>query len=183
MALEPILPDGKVGGFGREAVPLLKQNQYGPALLLMTQRVAGVIAADAGVQLENVPKAQSAPDNADNLSNLLAILVPAFVILFIVGFVVRGVIRSLRGGGPGSGGSGGSGLSNLLMLMLLSNRGGGSWGGGGGGGSWGGGGGFGGGGGLADLVEAVLEAAAQAVAGNRSARINLWKQKNISRTL
>ncbi|HKF56751.1 MAG TPA: TPM domain-containing protein, partial [Blastocatellia bacterium] len=24
--LEPILPDGKVGGFGREAVPLLKQN-------------------------------------------------------------------------------------------------------------------------------------------------------------
>ena len=52
--LEPILPDGKVGGFGREAVPLLRQNQYGPALLLMTQRVAGVIAADAGVQLENV---------------------------------------------------------------------------------------------------------------------------------
>src|ERR1700686_2291312 len=46
--LEPILPDGKVGGFGREAVPFLKQNQYGPALLLMTQRVANVIAADAG---------------------------------------------------------------------------------------------------------------------------------------
>src|ERR1700760_3112673 len=28
--LEPILPDGKVGGFEREAVPLLRQNQYGP---------------------------------------------------------------------------------------------------------------------------------------------------------
>src|ERR1700757_1228829 len=52
--LEPILPDGKVGGFGREAVPLLRQNQFGPALLLMTQRVASVIASDAGVQLENV---------------------------------------------------------------------------------------------------------------------------------
>src|SRR5260221_6643915 len=50
--LEPILPDGKVGGFGREAVPFLKQNQYGPALLLMTKRVADVIAADAGIQLE-----------------------------------------------------------------------------------------------------------------------------------
>ena len=26
--LEPILPDGKVGGFGREAVPLFKSNNY-----------------------------------------------------------------------------------------------------------------------------------------------------------
>ena len=31
--LEPILPDGKVGGFGREAVPLLKQNDYNGAVL------------------------------------------------------------------------------------------------------------------------------------------------------
>ena len=30
--LEPILPDGKVGGFGRQMVPLLRQNQYGAAL-------------------------------------------------------------------------------------------------------------------------------------------------------
>src|SRR5258708_7056531 len=50
--LEPILPDGKVGGFGREAIPLLRQNQYGPAVLLITKRVANVIAADAGIQLE-----------------------------------------------------------------------------------------------------------------------------------
>ena len=34
--LEPILPDGKVGGFGREAVPLLKLGNYRGALLLMT---------------------------------------------------------------------------------------------------------------------------------------------------
>src|SRR5467141_1785750 len=32
--LEPILPDGKVGSFGREAVPLLKQNNYASAILL-----------------------------------------------------------------------------------------------------------------------------------------------------
>src|SRR3981081_3270038 len=50
--LEPILPDGKVGGFGREAVPLLRQNQYGPALLLITKRVANVTAAHAGVHVE-----------------------------------------------------------------------------------------------------------------------------------
>src|SRR5215472_10913118 len=59
--LEPILPDGKVGGFGREAVPLLKQNQYGPALLLMTRRVAEVIAADAHVQLEGTEAPTPAP--------------------------------------------------------------------------------------------------------------------------
>ena len=49
--LEPILPDGKVGGFGREAVPLLKQNDYNGAVLLMTSRVADVIAQDAGIEL------------------------------------------------------------------------------------------------------------------------------------
>ena len=30
--LEGILPDGKVGGFGREAVPILRQNNYDAAL-------------------------------------------------------------------------------------------------------------------------------------------------------
>ena len=49
--LEPILPDGKVGGFGREAVPLLRQNDYNGAVSLMTSRVADVIAQDAGIQL------------------------------------------------------------------------------------------------------------------------------------
>src|SRR6266478_8457969 len=49
--LEPILPDGKVGGFGREAVPLLRQNNYSGAVALMTARVADVIAQDAGIQL------------------------------------------------------------------------------------------------------------------------------------
>ncbi len=32
--LEPILPDGKVGGFGREAVPLLRNGDYGGAVTL-----------------------------------------------------------------------------------------------------------------------------------------------------
>ena len=33
--LEPILPDGKVGGFGREAVPLLKQGDFSGAVRLL----------------------------------------------------------------------------------------------------------------------------------------------------
>ena len=47
--LEGILPDGKVGGFGREAVPILRQGNYDAALLLVTRRIADVIAQDAGV--------------------------------------------------------------------------------------------------------------------------------------
>src|ERR1700752_2814837 len=38
--LEPILPDGKVGGFGREAVPLLRAGDYSGAVLLITRRIA-----------------------------------------------------------------------------------------------------------------------------------------------
>ncbi len=49
--LEPILPDGKVGGFQREAIPLMRSGDYSQALLLVTSRVADVIASDAGVQL------------------------------------------------------------------------------------------------------------------------------------
>jgi len=54
--LESILPDGKVGGFGREAVPLLKSGNYAGAVTLMTARVASVIAQDAGVTFENQPQ-------------------------------------------------------------------------------------------------------------------------------
>ena len=45
--LEAILPDGKVGGFQREAIPLMRSGDYSKALLLVTDRVAEVIAQDA----------------------------------------------------------------------------------------------------------------------------------------
>ena len=59
--LEPILPDGKVGGFGREAVPYLRDGNYDAALLLMTRRVADVIAQDRGVTLSGTTSLPSAP--------------------------------------------------------------------------------------------------------------------------
>src|SRR5215469_14941533 len=49
--LEPILPDGKVGGFGREAVPYLKNGDYNGAISLLTSRVIDAIAKDANVQI------------------------------------------------------------------------------------------------------------------------------------
>ena len=124
--LEPILPDGKVGGFQREAVPLLRESNYNAALLLVTSRVAGVIATDAGVQLTGIqPRPptdyqRGQPQQGLSLGGLLFMALILIVIL----------ISPLRG---------------LLFYMLLGGLGGGGgWGGRGGGGFGGGGGGFGG---------------------------------------
>ena len=127
--LEPILPDGKVGGFGREAVPLLKQSDYDGAVRLVTLRVANVIAQDAGVQLTGaqVPAAPSIrPAPRMSAAGIVVLIV---IIIIVLATPLRGLLwLLLLGGGPRWGGG---------------YRGG--WGGGGfGGGGWGGGGGFGG---------------------------------------
>jgi uncharacterized protein len=121
--LEPILPDGKVGGFGREAVPLLKQNDFNAAVNLWTMRVADVIARDAGIQLTG---AQAPAPVTEQPS-------PGIPLAGIVFLVILGVIVLLT-----------PPLRRALFWMLLFNSG---FGGRGGGGGWGGGGGFGGGGG------------------------------------
>lgn len=136
--LEPILPDGKVGGFGREAVPILRSGNYAAAVTLITSRVASVIAQDAGVTLDNQPGV-AAPRRQPVPGVGLAWVV--IVIIFIVISILRAIFRG--GGGRGGGGSGF--WSGLLWGMLFSNLGGGR-GGGFGGGFGGGGGGFGGGG-------------------------------------
>jgi uncharacterized protein len=123
--LEPILPDGKVGGFGREAVPLLKQSDYNGAVRLMTMRVADVIAKDAGIQLNGVEPPQAPPEHeAPGISTGAGFLILIVILILVLATPLR----------------------SLLWLLLFSNWGGGYRGGGGGGGGWGGGG-FGGGGG------------------------------------
>jgi uncharacterized protein len=145
--LEPILPDGKVGGFGREMVPLLRGNDYGGALTLLTERIAAVIAADRGVTLDTLSGAtppRAEPDISLLLRpNVLGRLLILIIFLFfpILGFILRVLLGG--GIGPRRGGSwmGGSGYSS-------GSWGGGGFGGGGGGGGFGGfgGGSFGGGG-------------------------------------
>jgi uncharacterized protein len=144
--LESILPDGKVGGFGREAVPLLKNGDYAGAVTLMTARVAAVIAQDAGITLDNqppLPEPRPQPVPGGGIPPMAIIL----IIIFVV-FILQAIFRSGgRGGGVGGGGSGF--WSGLLWSLLFSNmgggRGGGGFGGGFGGGGGGGFGGFGGG--------------------------------------
>src|SRR5579864_3776398 len=133
--LEPILPDGKVGGIGREAVPLLRQNDFNRALLLMTSRVAEVIAQDAGVQLTGSqsrgPMPEQEPNRGLSVGGIIVLIIIVLIVLFtpLGRLLLWGLL--LGGGGGGGGGFGGGGFG----------------GGGGGFGGFGGGGGCGGGGG------------------------------------
>jgi uncharacterized protein len=52
--LEPILPDGKVGGFGRDMVPLLRQGDYNGAVVQMVSQIAEVIAQDSHISLDSL---------------------------------------------------------------------------------------------------------------------------------
>ncbi len=154
--LEPILPDGLVGDFGRQAKPLLRAGNYSAALLLMTQRVADVIAKDRGVQLSALSGVPASPPENQTQGqgpNLLGFLFLLFFFLFpMLGFLGRllggrsrygrahsawwwagpwflgGMGGGWRGGSWGGGGFGGSGG--------FGGFGGGSFGGGGASGGW-----------------------------------------------
>ena len=135
--LESILPDGKTGGFGREAVPYLREGNYDAAVLLMTQRVAEVIAQDRGVVLTvgtSLPQPRrpvsTYESHASPWLNLL------FPLLFVV-FAIYAAIKSAAQPASGRYRRGGGWWGGPMM-------GGGGWGGGGFGGGGGGGGGFGG---------------------------------------
>ena len=131
--LESILPDGKVGGFQREAIPFMRAGDYNKALLLVTSRVASVIALDAGVQLTTP---QLAPAPAERVKQPSGGISAGGIILLII-VVLLVLFTPLR---------------SVLFWMIFSgmfggggSRGGGGWGGGGFGGGGGGFGGFGGG--------------------------------------
>ena len=129
--LEPILPDGFVGGVLREARPLLRQNAYGPALFAAAEEMGSRIAAAKGVALDVSLRPQ----------RRIGTERPGIPWPFIViGIIVLLVL--MRGGG------GGGFLTGMILGNLLGRGGGrGGWGGGGFGGydsGGGGGGGFGG---------------------------------------
>ena len=132
--LEPILPDGKVGGFGRDMVPLLRQGDYNGAVLQMASQIAEVIAQDSHVSLGSLVQSHAAaplPREGQELhltTGEIVVLLIIFIVAapILIRFLGPLFLLSLLTGGIGRGGSGG-------------------WGGGGFGGGGGGFGGFGGG--------------------------------------
>jgi uncharacterized protein len=144
--VEGILPDGKVGGFGREAVPYLQRGDYDGAVSLLTSRVVDVIAKDAGVEITTSQPRRieplSTPRDGGGLSPGAIV---ALVILFIIVMAVPPLRRLLfymflfGGGGRGGGWGGGGGWSGGGFGGGggdFGGFGGGSTGGGGAGGSW-----------------------------------------------
>ena len=141
--LEPILPDGLVGDFGRQAMPLLRAGNYSGALLLMTRRVAAVIAKDRGVTLTSLSQQPQGPSGNETEAppgagqNLLG---PLLTLLFLLFFPLMGLLARIFGGRSRSGRGHSVWWWGGPWFM-------GGFGGGWGGGSWGGGG-FGGGSGF-----------------------------------
>lgn len=78
--LEPILPDGKVGTFEREIVPYLRASNYDGAILLVTRRVADVIAADRGIKLTGaVPPAPAQNRGGAGPGQIIGLLFAIFI--------------------------------------------------------------------------------------------------------
>ena len=135
--LEPILPDGKVGGFGRSMVPLLRQGDYNGAVVQMVSQIAEVIAQDSHVSLDSLADlpaaAPAAPEDDVREIHLTAGQRILLFIILLVGapilFWFLSRLGGSRGGGWGGGGFGGGGGG-------FGGFGGGSSGGGGAGGGW-----------------------------------------------
>src|SRR5208282_4673990 len=134
--LEPILPDGKVGGFGRTMVPLLRQGDYNGAVLQMVSQIAEVIAQNSHVSLDSLAgrpaAAHAAPEGEVQEIHLTSGQRLLLFIILLIGVPILFWFLSLggrRGGGWGGGGFGGGGGG-------FGGFGGGSSGGGGAGGGW-----------------------------------------------
>jgi uncharacterized protein len=127
--LEPILPDGFVGGILRQARPLLRQGAYGQGLLAAADEMGSQIAKAKGVSLDvSVRPRRPASSGGPHIP---------FIAIAIIVVIVLALLS--RGGG------GGGFLAGMILGNLLGG-GRGGWGGGGGFGGYGSGGGGGGGG-------------------------------------
>ncbi|MBM3908185.1 MAG: TPM domain-containing protein [Gemmatimonadetes bacterium] len=133
--VEGFITDARAGDMRREALPFLRQADYGAAIELITLRAAEAYAREFGFALEGGTVAPRAPPQRQPSGIPSGVFVVAFIVLFLL--LSSGRRR------------GGNGLLWFLVGQALSS-GGRHHGGGFGGGGFGGGGfgGFGGGGGF-----------------------------------
>jgi len=151
--LEAVITDRQAAAFGREAVPYLKQFQYGTALRMITQRVTDAVAADAHISIPEIPPPPTPVSSAASYSNNASSssdggLQAGTILLIIVVVVVIILLAIGRGASLGGGyyqpyyGYPGGGYVHVEQNYY------GGFGGSSSGNSWSGGGGFGGGGGF-----------------------------------
>jgi uncharacterized protein len=145
--LEPILPDGKVGGFGRSIVPMLRQGDYNGAVVTIMSQIAQVIAQDSHVSLDSLATSKTATpaggqgegQEVQLTGGEILFLVIIFIVLVPILFKFLGpwfLISLFTGGGGRRGGWGGGGFGGGGGGGGFGGFGGGSSGGGGAGGSW-----------------------------------------------
>ena len=147
--LEPIISDGYAGSVLRGIRPILRQGNYGGALLAAAQQLGQHIAEAKGVTIEGqLPPPRVRGDPGAAFGGFFGI----FIFFAVLIFILRAIAGRGGRGGPGGGGSGMGGfLTGMLLANLLGGGRRGGWGGGGfgggdsgggfGGGGWGGGGG------------------------------------------
>lgn len=143
--LEPIINDAAAGDILRSIRPILRQGDYGGALLSAVQQMGQRVADSKGVKIEGQPVGRRRGNGGGGFPIGFAILA------FFVFMILMSLLGGRRGPprGPGGGGGGGDLLTGLILGQLLGSAGrrGSGWSHGGFGGSGGGGGGWGGGGG------------------------------------
>jgi uncharacterized protein len=132
------VPDGMAGLLLDDMRPALRQNQYGPALLMAAERLGSTIAQSKGVTLPPPAMAYRVRRTPQDSIPWPLIFIGIFFLLML-----------LRGGGGnryGGGGGGGGFWTGMLLASLLNSGRGGNGGGrdGGGFGGYDSGGGFGG---------------------------------------
>jgi len=133
--VEGIITDATSGRILDLMIPDLREQRYGPALLLGTRAVASTVAKGFGVSdsvLSAADPFQSSSGGGEEI-NPLAI----FLIIIVIFMVLSAISKQSGGRRRGRGGRRGAG-------PYMGGWGGGGWGGGGGFGGGGGGGGFGG---------------------------------------
>jgi uncharacterized protein len=134
--LEGILPDITAGRIlDNYVVPEFKKRDYGAGLLAGVKAIAGVIAADAGVQITGAVRPNLRKQRSEDGFSPLAIIIMLLILIVLArsGLLIPLLLSGMFGGGRGRhrdwGGGGGFG----------GGFGGGGFGGFGGGGSGGGG--------------------------------------------
>ncbi|MEO7143508.1 MAG: TPM domain-containing protein [Bryobacteraceae bacterium] len=112
--LEPIAPDGYVGGVLRSIQPELRAGQYAEAFAGALQQIGGHIAQAKGVTLSDAPVSRASPSQRQSLPWPF-IVIGLVILLFLLssgggrGFLAGMILGNLFGGGRGGFGGGGFG--------------------------------------------------------------------------